>query len=98
LLCAAQSSDIDWGPRTAVNLPALKTSPSDMAAALARVAGQAVADLIDWTPDPAIARIVTGWPANFRTTRASNLGLLPDPDFESIARAYVRENPNAIKR
>jgi nucleoside-diphosphate-sugar epimerase len=97
LLCAAQSSDLDWGPRTAVNLPALKTNPSDMAAALARVAGQAVADLIDWTPDPAVARIVTGWPANFRTTRASNLGLLPDPDFESIVRAYVRENPNAVK-
>ena len=97
LLCAAQSSDLDWGPRTAVNLPALKTSPGEMAAALARVAGEAGANLIDWTPDPVIAKIVTSWPAKFRTKRASQLGLLPDPDFESIIRAYVRENPNAVK-
>ena len=97
LLCAAQTSDADWGARSAVNLPSIQTTAGAMAEALGRVAGQAATDLIDWTPDPAIARIVTNWPAQIRATRATQLGLLADTDFEAIIRDYVRENPNAVK-
>jgi nucleoside-diphosphate-sugar epimerase len=97
LLCAAQTSDADWGARSAVNLPSIQTTAREMATALGRVAGQAATDLIDWTPDPAIARIVTNWPAQIRATRAARLGLLADTDFEAIIRDYVRENPNAVK-
>ncbi|MFZ4479231.1 MAG: D-erythronate dehydrogenase [Rhodoferax sp.] len=97
LLCAAQTSDLLWGARTALNLPSVRTTVGEMASALGRVAGSAATGLIDWTPDLAIAGIVSNWPANIRATRASRLGLLPDPDFESIIRAYVRENPNAVK-
>ena len=96
LLRAAQTSAAEWGPRTALNLPAIRTTPAEMAAALARVAGAATADLIDWQLDPAIASIVTNWPAQIRATRAAQLGLLPDTDFESVIRDYVRENPNAV--
>ena len=98
LLRAAQTSDPQWGARTALNLPAIRTTTGAMAAALARVAGTAATDLIDWTPDPAIAKIVTSWPATIRATRAKGLGLLPDQDFEAIIRDYVRENPYALKR
>lgn len=97
LLRAAQISDADWGPRTALNLPAIKTTPAKMAAALERVAGSATAELIDWQIDPTIARIVTNWPAQIHAARAAQLGLLPDADFESIIRDYVRENPNAVR-
>ncbi len=97
LLRAAQTSDAEWGPRTALNLPAIRTTPAEMAAALARVAGAATADLIDWQPDAVIASIVTNWPAQIRAKRAAQLGLLPDADFESVIRDYVRENPNAVK-
>ena len=31
------------------------------------------------------------------SARANALGLFPDPDFESIVRAYVRENADAIR-
>jgi hypothetical protein len=31
------------------------------------------------------------------SARANALGLLPDPDFESIVRAYVRENADAVR-
>lgn len=96
LLRAAQTSDREWGPRTALNLPAIQTTPAEMAAALARVAGAATADLIDWQLDPAIAGIVTNWPAQIRATRAAQLGLAADADFESVIRDYVRENPNAV--
>src|SRR5262249_51204718 len=79
LLRAATSSDEAWGGRTAVNLPALTMTVAGMAAALERVAGPEATALIDWVPDPAVARIVTSWPARFRADRAARLGLAPDP-------------------
>jgi nucleoside-diphosphate-sugar epimerase len=97
LICAAQTSDAAWGPRTALNLPALTTTAAAMAAALQQVAGKTVRDLIDWTPDEAIARIVTSWPSRIDAARARALGLLPDTDFVAIVRDYVRENPDAVR-
>jgi nucleoside-diphosphate-sugar epimerase len=91
LLCAATSSDEAWGGRTAVNLPALTVTVAEMVAALERVAGPAVSGLIDWDPDPAVARIVTSWPARFRAGRASRLGLVPDPDFGSIIAMHLAQ-------
>jgi nucleoside-diphosphate-sugar epimerase len=89
---AATASDQDWGGRTAVNLPALTISLADMATALARVAGPEVSALIDWVPDPEIARMVASWPARVRADRASRLGLTPDPDFDSIIRMHIAES------
>ncbi len=97
LIRAAQASDAAWGARTAVNLPALTTTAGDMAAALERVAGKAARELIDWTPDATIARIVTNWPSRIHAARAEGLGLLPDESFEAIIRDYVRENPDAVR-
>ena len=96
LIRAVETSDADWGARTAVNLPALRTTAGEMADALEKLAGKAVADLIDWTPDPAIINIVASWPANIDAGRARAIGLLPDTDFESIIQTYMRENPDAV--
>ena len=93
LLRAAEASDEAWGARTAINLPALATTPREMADALCRVAGSEVAGLIDWLPDPAISRLVTSWPAIVDAKRARALGLLPDADFGSIVAEYLSENP-----
>jgi D-erythronate 2-dehydrogenase len=60
-----------------------------MAEALNRVTGTDASALIDWIPDPAVAAIVTSWPARFRTDRAAGLGLSADPDFESVIRSYL---------
>ncbi len=89
---AATASDQAWGGRTAVNLPALTISLADMATALARVAGPEVRALIDWVPDPEIARMVASWPARVRADRASRLGLTPDPDFDSIIQLHIAES------
>jgi D-erythronate 2-dehydrogenase len=89
---AATASDQDWGGRAAVNLPALTISLADMATALARVAGPEVSALIDWVPDPEIARMVASWPARVRADRASRLGLTPDPDFDSIIQLHIAES------
>lgn len=97
LIGAVQASDEAWGPRTALTLPALTTTPAQMAAALKQVAGPVVAALIDWAPDPAIHNIVKTWPARINARRAAGLGLLPDASFEEIIREYIRENTDAIK-
>jgi D-erythronate 2-dehydrogenase len=97
LILAAETSSLQWGPLTAVNFPALSTTPKEMAQALEKVAGKAATDLIDWTPDPAIARLVNTWPGKIAATRAKALGLKADESFEAIIRDYIRENPSAVK-
>ncbi|MBC7648798.1 MAG: NAD-dependent epimerase/dehydratase family protein [Vitreoscilla sp.] len=95
LIRAAQASDADWGARTAMNLPALTTTVGAMAAALEKLGGKDAAGLIDWTPNAAVANIVTSWPAVIDAARAKALGLQPDPNFESIIANYMRENPRS---
>ena len=97
IIRAAEVTSEAWGPLNAVNLPALCTSVGDMAAALERVAGKAAIDLLDWTPDPAILKLVETWPGVVASARANKLGLQADTDYEKIIRDYVRENPEAIK-
>jgi nucleoside-diphosphate-sugar epimerase len=97
LMCALQTSAAAWGARTAINLPALTTTPREMAVALEKVVGPAATALIDWTPDPKVAAIVTSWPSCMDAARARQLGLEPDTSFEAIVRDYVRENPKVIK-
>jgi nucleoside-diphosphate-sugar epimerase len=92
LLCAATSSDQAWGGRTAVNLPALTMTVAGMAAALERVAGPQVSALIDWVPDPAVARMFATWPGRVRSERAARLGLTPDPDFDSVIEMHRAES------
>ncbi len=98
LVRAAQMSDNEWGARTAVNLPALRTSVREMAEALRKVGGQPAYDLLDWQIDAPVAKIVATWPGHVKAARAAALGLEPDADFESIVREYVRENPDLVKR
>jgi len=97
LIRAAEATDQQWGPRTGLNLPALTTTPGEMAAALERVAGAAATALIDWIPDAAIGNIVNTWPSRIHSVRASGLGLLPEESFEDIIRDYIRETPHAVK-
>jgi D-erythronate 2-dehydrogenase len=97
IIRAAQATDAQWGPLTAVNLPAMRTSVAEMAAALERVAGKAATQLLDWTPDEAILKLVRTWPGNVAYARARALGLDADTDFEAVIRDYIQENPGAVK-
>jgi D-erythronate 2-dehydrogenase len=84
------------GGRSALNLPALGVRVGDMLNALEAVAGPAVRALVRFEPDPKVERIVSTWPARFRSARSAKLGLLPDPSFESIIRQYIADHPSAI--
>jgi D-erythronate 2-dehydrogenase len=98
LIKAMETSERQWGARTAVNLPALTVTVGEMVAALERVAGQPAVQRIDWVPDAAIARIVGGWPARFEAVRAAGLGLYPEKRFDDIVAAYIRGHPDAIEQ
>ncbi len=97
LIRAAEASDTEWGAFTAINLPSITTTPRQMAQALAVVGGDAATALLDWTPDAAVSKVVTSWPAAISFPRAAALGLVPDTGFEAIVRDYVRENPEGVK-
>ena len=92
LLCAATAAEAAWGGRSAVTLPALTVSISEMVAAMTRVAGPEPGTLIDWKPDPVVAEIVATWPARVRSERAARLGLTPDPDYDSVIKMHLAES------
>ena len=96
IIAVAEASRETFGGRTAINLPALTVSVGAMLDALRELAGDETRALISHDPDPAIARIVAGWPARFENQRAARLGLRPDEDFAAVLRQYVRDNPAAI--
>lgn len=96
-LRAASASDAEWGQRTAINLPSLQTTVGEMAAALERVAGKEATALLDWSPDPAIEKLVRSWPGNVGGERARALGLKPDASFDALVREYIAENPQAVR-
>ncbi len=75
-----------------INVPGISIAVGDMVAALRRVAGDAVADRVQWNFDPAIDRIVSTWPANFAPQLGPALGMRADADFENIVRAYIADD------
>jgi nucleoside-diphosphate-sugar epimerase len=89
LIALAEASREALGGRTAINLPALTVSVSEMLHALEIVAGPSARAFVRFEPDATIARIVGGWPAVIDSSRAKRLGLKPDPDFISIVREYI---------
>lgn len=95
ILAAAETATNRWEGRTAMNLPALTTTPADMAMALARLAGRETAALIDWQKDPSVDGIVSTWPAHFDAGRALRLGLSAPADYEEVIREYKEATSTA---
>lgn len=78
-----------FGPVRTVNVPCISLSVDEMLQALRRVAGDAVADRVTFTLDPAIDRIVRTWPRDFEATLGRRLGMRADADFDSVIRQYI---------
>ena len=91
LLHAAALAGERIGTRRNLTMPGLSVTVAEQIAALRRVAGDAPARLIRREPDPAIMRIVKGWPGNFDAQRARELGFQADASFEEIVRIYMQE-------
>jgi D-erythronate 2-dehydrogenase len=91
LLAAAETTQEAWGSRTAMNLPGLTVSVREMLDALEAAGGRAARERVQFEEDPAIAKMIFGWPTAFESARARRLGLSADPDFLSIIRQYQKE-------
>jgi nucleoside-diphosphate-sugar epimerase len=91
LLAAAEAAPEVWGSRTAMNLPGLTVSVREMLDALEAAGGRTARERVQFQQDPAIARMIFGWPSAFESARARRLGLAADPDFLSIIRQYQKE-------
>ncbi|MFI4986496.1 MAG: D-erythronate dehydrogenase [Alphaproteobacteria bacterium] len=79
------------GADRAVGFPSLDLSLRAMVEGLKRCAGGRKLGPIEVKPDAAIARIVAGWASGTGWAKAKALGLVVDPDVDSIIRAYIEE-------
>ncbi|WP_299146076.1 D-erythronate dehydrogenase [uncultured Tateyamaria sp.] len=80
--------------RRALNLPGLSCTVAEQIEALRDVAGNNVVALIKPEPNPAIAKIVDGWPRNFAPDRATALGFKAEASFRDIIDVYIEEDLN----
>ncbi len=66
-------------------------------ATLQEIGGDAAVALVRRQPDPQVQKLVSTWAARFDTARAASMGFKADSDFRGIVRAYVEDNPQAIR-
>ena len=78
-----------FGASRAINQPALTVCVNDFIAALERIAGRDPARLVEIAPDPAITRIVAGWPRRFVTQHPLEEIITADESLDAILTAYL---------
>ena len=83
----------------ALNMPGLSCTVEEQIEALRSIAGNEAAKLIVSKPDEKIIEIVKGWPENFDTKIALELGFIAESSFEEIIQIYVEDDlqSNVIK-
>lgn len=91
LLHASKINTGQLGARRNLNMPGVSATVAEQIDALRKVAGEEVARRIRREPDPAILRIVEGWPRNFDAQRALALGFRADASFEDIIRIHIED-------
>jgi D-erythronate 2-dehydrogenase len=91
LLHAATIDGATVGPRRNLTMPGLSVTIAEQIAALQKVAGPKVVARIRREPDPAIMKIVDGWPRNFDARRATELGFKAERSFEDIIRIHIED-------
>jgi len=91
LLHASRMNTEQLGTRRNLSLPGVSATVAEQIDALRKVAGEKVAQRIRREPDPAIVRIVEGWPRNFDAKRAAALGFRADASFEEIIRIHIED-------
>jgi D-erythronate 2-dehydrogenase len=91
LVHAASLAADQLGNRISLTMPGVSCTVGEQIAALRRVAGNKVAARIRREPDPAIMRMVDGWPRRFDAKRALALGFGAEATFHDIIRAHIDE-------
>ena len=91
LVHAASIDTARLGTRRNLSMPGISATVGEQIEALRKVGGDQAVRLIRREPDPAIMRIVEGWPQNFNARRALALGFRADASFEEIIRIHVAD-------
>lgn len=89
LVHAAGLDTAKLGARRNLSMPGVSVTVGEQIASLRRIAGDKVAARIRSAPDPAILRIVEGWPQNFAPERAVSLGFHAETSFDDIIRVHI---------
>ena len=96
-LHALMLSPADWGWHRSINLPGFVVTMTQALATLREIGGDAAVALVKRQPDAQVQKLVSTWAANFDTGRAKEMGFVADSDFGAIVRAYVEDNPGAVR-
>jgi D-erythronate 2-dehydrogenase len=80
-----------FGQVRSLTLPGIAVRIGDALDALRRIAGDAVADRVQQVPDPRIQKIVDGWPYNFASKRAREMGYAADSSIDEIIEAHIAD-------
>lgn len=91
LLHAATMDTSRIGPRRNLSMPGLSCTVGEQLAALGEIGGGGALARVKRVPDETIMRIVAGWPRNFDTRRARDLGFTSETRFLDIVRAHVED-------
>jgi D-erythronate 2-dehydrogenase len=84
-----------FGAGRSLQLPGFSVAVGEMAAAVRRAGGEAAYARIRFAPDPAIAAIVSGWPAALAAPRALALGFAADADIDEAVAAFIEDDLDA---
>jgi nucleoside-diphosphate-sugar epimerase len=91
LLHAAELDTAPLGSRRSLTMPGLAATVGEEIEALRRVAGEKAVKLIRREPNPAVAKIISGWPQAFDARRASSLGFRAETSFDEIIRVHIED-------
>lgn len=91
LMHAATMELAEVGPRRTLNMPGVSATVGDQISALRRVAGDGAVALIKRVEDPAVLRIVEGWPKDFDARRAQALGFKAEASVDEIIRVHIED-------
>jgi nucleoside-diphosphate-sugar epimerase len=89
LVHAAALDGEKLGARRNLTMPSVSVTVAEQIDSLRRIAGEQVAARIRREPDPAIERIVSGWPRRFDAKRATALGFRSESTFDEIVRIHI---------
>lgn len=81
-----------FGDERSLLLPAISVTVDEMIAALGRAGGRECIARIRWQADPAVQKIIDGWPRAIIASRARRLGIEPDRDIDAVVAAFIEDD------
>ncbi|MCC3305758.1 D-erythronate dehydrogenase [Sneathiella sp. HT1-7] len=81
-----------FGATRSLLLPGISITAGEMAAAVERHKGNRKIGKILWQPDPAIQKIVDGWPRATHSARAEYLGFEKDNNLDDMIHGFIEED------